>query len=182
VKNILITGCPGVGKTTLVRRLVPELAAWQPVGFYTEEIRESGVRRGFEWVDLRGRRGVLSHVALHGPYRVGRYGVDVQGFEAYLASLDLTAAESRVLFIDEIGKMECLSARFRSLLKQALESERPLVATIALKGTGFIEAVKSREDVELHELRPDNRDSLARHILGRLGEALSGTASPPPQA
>ncbi len=166
--NILITGYPGVGKTTLIRQLISELEAWNPIGFYTQEIRESGVRKGFEWVDLGGRRGVLSHVELKSPYRVGRYGVDVEVFEAYLASLDLNTTETRMVILDEIGKMECLSPKFRFLLLEVLESDRLLIATIARKGTGFIETIKRRDDVELFHLRPENRDSLGQTILRHL--------------
>jgi len=46
-KNVLITGKPGRGKTTLFRRLVDTLRHLEPVGFYTQEIREGGVRKGF---------------------------------------------------------------------------------------------------------------------------------------
>jgi nucleoside-triphosphatase THEP1 len=39
-RHILITGVPGVGKTTLIKALCQDLASVNPVGFYTEEIRE----------------------------------------------------------------------------------------------------------------------------------------------
>jgi nucleoside-triphosphatase len=173
--NILITGYPGAGKTTLIRELVSELRAGNPQGFYTQEIRTAGVRKGFEWVDLRGGRGVLAHDGLAGPHRVGKYGVDLGGFEAYLASLDLAAIGTGVVVIDEIGKMECLSARFRSLVLEALGSDRLLVvATIALKGTDFIETIKRRGDVELFHLQTGNRDTLKQIILHRLGDELKG--------
>ena len=154
-----------MGKTTLIRRLISELETWCPAGFYTEEILEAGVRRGFEWVDLGGRRGVLSRVSLKSPFRVGKYGVDVEGFEAYLSSLKLKTSETRVVILDEIGKMECLSPKFRFLLLEVLDSDKLLIATIALKGTSFIETIKRRDDVELFHLSPDNRDSLGRTIL-----------------
>ncbi len=157
-----------MGKTTLIRQLISALETWNPIGFYTQEIRESGARKGFEWVDLGGRRGVLSHVELKSPYRVGRYCVDVEGFETYLASLNFKTPEARVVILDEIGKMECLSPKFRFLLLEVLESDRLLIATIALKGTGFIETIKKKDDAELFHLRPDNRDSLGQTILHHL--------------
>jgi nucleoside-triphosphatase len=171
MNNLLITGYPGVGKTTLIRHLADRLETRHPIGFYTQEIRESGVRRGFVWVDLGGRRGVLARVGLRSPYRVGRYGVDVNGFEAYLASLELEPGRPGVTIIDEIGKMECLSPRFRVLLSEALEAPRLLIATIARKGSGFIESIKRRNDVELFTLGLDNRDCLAETLLRRLTDA-----------
>ena len=107
--HILITGLPGVGKTTLIRELAKRLAEYHPAGFYTEEIRnKQGTREGFRLVTLCGRQLVLSHVNHPGPHRVGRYGVDVAGFERLLAEIDLRHLPSQLIVIDEIGKMECL--------------------------------------------------------------------------
>ena len=44
--NIPITGPPGIGKTTLIKKIERELADLLPVRFYTEEIRENGIRKG----------------------------------------------------------------------------------------------------------------------------------------
>ena len=58
---LLLTGRPGVGKTTVVRRVVERLS--RPTGgFYTCELREGGRRTGFEIVTLDGQRATLSHV------------------------------------------------------------------------------------------------------------------------
>ncbi|MCL4246135.1 MAG: hypothetical protein KJ002_13565, partial [Candidatus Dadabacteria bacterium] len=37
-KNFLISGLPGIGKTTLVKKLAARLSPYNPQGFYTEEI------------------------------------------------------------------------------------------------------------------------------------------------
>jgi nucleoside-triphosphatase THEP1 len=102
--HILITGLPGSGKTTLFRRLLDEWQNLNPVGFYTAEIREGKSRRGFELCILDGRSGTLAHVDLRTGYRVGKYGVDVNGFEAFLAELPLRGPQTGLVMIDEIGK------------------------------------------------------------------------------
>lgn len=167
-KNILITGYPGVGKTTLIKRLSEELSGLEPVGFYTEEIREGGVRKGFALVAPDGRRGVLAHTGISGESRVGKYGVDTAGFEEFLGSIDFLGSGTSLIILDEIGKMECMSGRFRLLLKEALDSEKTVIATIALKGGGIIEDTKRRRDVVLFEMTRSNRDSLLSQILAPL--------------
>jgi nucleoside-triphosphatase len=144
------------------------------VGFYTAEILEQGTRQGFELVSLDGRRGLLSHVDVRGPHRVGRYGVDVAGFERFLDNLAWPAPGGGLVVIDEIGKMECFSARFQALVERILDVDIPLLATVARRGGGLIAKVKQRPDVELFELSARNRDALAEQLIRRLGRAEPG--------
>lgn len=167
-KNILITGLPGVGKTTLIKNIVEVLKDLRPVGFYTAEIREEGVRKGFELISLDGRKGLLSHTDIQSPHRVGKYKVDVKGFEDFLSSLPILKPSTRLIVIDEIGKMECYSDPFKNLLKEILDSERWVIATIALKGSGMIEEIKKRKDVKLFEITQRNRNSLLADILNEV--------------
>jgi nucleoside-triphosphatase len=165
-KKLLITGPPRSGKTTLIRRLVAGLSG--AAGFYTEEITERGVRKGFRLAALGGGEGVLAHVDFGGPRRVGKYGVDLEGFERFLDGLDLENAP--VVVIDEIGKMECLSGKFRDLIGKLLASDRTVIATIALRGTPFIEGLKGTPGVEVVEMTEKNREE----VLSELKALLSG--------
>ena len=171
-KNIIITGLPGIGKTTAIKKLAEELKDLGPAGFYTAEIREGRVRQGFELVGLEGRRGLLSHVGIKSIYRVGRYGVALGDFENFLDSLALTGPKIQVVIIDEIGKMECLSPKFKAIVRDILDSERPVIASVALQGVGFIAEVKNRGDVKLLEMTAGNRDALPEEIAGYVREIL----------
>ena len=168
-KNILITGLPGVGKTTLIKKLSEALKNFHPVGFYTEEIREEGERKGFGLISFDGRRGLLSHRDIRGPYKVSKYKVDIKGFEDFLNSISFFSPSTRLIMIDEIGKMECLSDPFKKLLKEILDSEKLVIATIALKGSELIEEIKRRKDIKLFEIKQSNRDSLLSEILKETG-------------
>jgi nucleoside-triphosphatase len=167
-QKLLITGRPGIGKTTLIRKVSAGLPASSGVaGFYTEEMRQGGRRVGFRLVSLAGGDRVLSHVDIRGP-RVGRYGVDIPGFEAFLAGLSLESAP--LVTVDEIGRMECLSARFRELIAVLLRSDCAVLASIALRGTPFIESLKRLSGVELIRIDEQTRDALEGRLLARLRE------------
>jgi nucleoside-triphosphatase len=168
-KNVFITGLPGVRKTTLIKKLSEALKGFHPVGFYTEEIREGGERKGFELISLEGKRGLLSHKQIESPYKVGQYKVDIKGFEDFLGSISFFSPFTRLVIIDELGKMECLSDQFKKLLKATLDSERRVIATIALKGAGLLAEVKERQDVKLFEITRKNRESLVSEILREMG-------------
>jgi nucleoside-triphosphatase len=167
-KNILITGLPGVGKTTLIKNIAEALKDLRPVGFYTAEIRGGGVRKGFELISLDGRKGLLSHTDIQGTHRVGKYRVDVKGFEDFLSFLPLLNPSTRLIIIDEIGRMECYSDQFKILLKEILDSGKWVIATIALKGSGIIEEIKKRKDIKLFEITQRNRNSLLSNILSEV--------------
>jgi nucleoside-triphosphatase len=159
---------PGVGKTTLLRRVAAALGERRLGGFTTEEVRERGQRVGFRIAPHRGAARLMAHVDF-GPPRVGRYGVDVAAIDAVAeATLALDPAVP-IYLVDEIGKMECLSARFVARMRALLDSDRPIVASVARRGAGFIEEVKGRADVELWEISPQNRDALVERILAWLG-------------
>ncbi len=69
--------------------------------------------------------------------------------------------------------MECLSEKFKKLLKEILDSEKALVATIALKGGGLMEEIKKRDDIKLFEISQNNRESLLFEILSNVKRLLT---------
>jgi nucleoside-triphosphatase len=166
---LLITGAPGVGKTTVIRRTAQGLADKGLRGFYTEEIRESGERRGFRLVSFDGRARIIAHVDFPKSHRVSNYGVDIEALDDAAALLCPDPA-ARIYLVDEIGKMECLSDRFVAAMRVLLSTNIPIVATIGARGSGFIAEVKRQPECELWEVTHANRDDLPARILAWLAE------------
>lgn len=164
----LLTGVPGIGKTTIITNVAERLKGKRIGGFYTEEIREQGERRGFRLVTFGGQERVIAHVDLPKAYRVGKYGVDVAAIDGVVGSALALENAVAVYLVDEIGKMECLSACFIAAMRALLKSPMTVVATIGLKGGGFIAEVKQREDSLLWEVTRENRDGLPARILAWL--------------
>ncbi len=167
-KNVLITGPPGCGKTTLVKEIASAIHDVSPAGFYTVEIRVAGVRQGFALVCISGPRGILASVDIRSPFRVGKYRVDLSGFETFLSTCSLTDPGSSLVIIDEIGKMECLSLLFRETIGEVLGSGVPCIATIALHGDQFIEAIKHRKDVTLITMKRGDAEALVPLIISHV--------------
>jgi nucleoside-triphosphatase len=168
---LLITGMPGIGKTTVIRRVADELGADGVRGFYTEEIREGGERVGFRLVGFEGTVHVIAHVDFPKRQRVGKYGVDVRALDSAMPLLRPDPA-ARVYLVDEIGKMECLSVRFVAAMRALIAGSTPVIATIGARGGGFIAEVKRGRECELWELMHTNRDDMPARVLAWLAERL----------
>lgn len=171
-KNLLITGRPGVGKTTLTMKVIAA-SGLIPKGFYTEEIRVGRDRKGFRIKTFEGKEGVLAHIEWKGRPRVGKYGVDVESFEAIaLPELETALRDSQIIVVDEIGKMELFSHGFKELVTKVLDSPYPLLGVIKDYGDGFIQEIKARRDVRIFTLTMENRNSLQPEISNALKDIV----------
>jgi nucleoside-triphosphatase len=169
--NLLLTGRPGVGKTTVIERVVASLPKGSVTGFFTRELRERGVRYGFTIEALDGPSAVLASVRFPAGPRVGRYRVDVEALDGVAVPAIALRGGVRLVVLDEIGKMECLSRRFCDAVREALDTSTPVLATIAQAGGGFIAEVRRRRDMTLLELTSANRDAMPGRIVALLRDA-----------
>ena len=167
--NLLVTGKPGIGKTTLVERVVDQVrGSLRLAGFTTTEMRGPAKERlGFRIVTVDGKQGELARVGLRSPVRVGRYGVTLEAFER-LALPELARPDVDLIVIDEIGKMECASGQFCRAVEDALDGRVHVLATLGISHTPFLRAVRERRDVELLNLTEQNRDGLVTELCARL--------------
>ncbi len=160
----LLTGRPGVGKTTCLRRTL-ELAHVRAGGFFTAEVRTRGTRVGFALETLDGQRTVLAHVTRAGPPRVGKYGVDVAALDRVgVPAIRAAVREGRLVVIDEIGKMEAASAAFRAAVEEALASPAVVLGTILAGPHPWADTIKRRPGVTLVEVTAANRETLPAEL------------------
>ena len=173
IKNIMITGNPGVGKTTLIQDILSKLNI-SAGGFYTSEVRdENGKRWGFKIISLDGQEDVLASVEIINNHRVGKYCVDVDAMDRVGVPAVRNALErDEIIVIDEIGRMELASKRFRDVVAQALDSPKPVLGTIAIKNTHFTKKLRERKDSRIIKLTRANFPEIETHVerlLERIG-------------
>jgi nucleoside-triphosphatase len=174
MKLAVITGPPGSGKTTAIVKVAEILASkgFAVGGFYTREVREGGLRKGFEIVTIPD--GETAWLALRGGvsrYRVGSYAVFPENLERVgLPRIETAAGEGKVLLVDEVGPMELLSERFVRSVERAIGSvgasaftvhyraRHPLVERLRAAAT-LIEVVRFGTSRQVAE-------KVASHLLG----------------
>ncbi|MGQ9464073.1 MAG: NTPase [Candidatus Fervidibacter sp.] len=176
-KNLLLTGLPGVGKTTIIRRVLQLLPKNLKVdGFFTEEGREGGERVGFQIVTLDGQRAWLARKGIQSPHKVGKYGIDVKAIESVIIpTLKRAIERSDLIVIDEIAKMELSHPVFARVVWECLESSKPVLGVIQRSRLPFLDEVRSRGDVSLFEVTQQNRNKLPEKIVAGVLKILSGS-------
>ena len=168
----LLTGSPGAGKTTVIRRAIAESSV-RGGGFYTEEIRSSGIRQGFRVTTLDGKNAILAHVDISGPHKVGKYGIDIDNLDRVgTFAIHRAIEESDLIVIDEIGKMELFSHRFKEAVLQAINSDKKVLGTIMLSPHPFADEIKSRSKVQVTQISRANRDNALQEIISWLKSTI----------
>ena len=170
--KIALTGKPGVGKTTAVKRIFSRLDG-RAEGFWTEEIRRNGKRWGFKVVRSDGKEELLASVDADSPYRVGRYRVLVDKFEEFVVPFILRALKRRrIVIVDEVGKMELLSTLFQQAVERLISSDVTAVVTIPIRDVHPL-VRKIRNTFRVIHLTFENRDEVPDLVL-RLLEGRDG--------
>lgn len=168
--KIILTGRPGVGKTTIIRKVI-EILKEKAIGFWTEEFRDlkTNTRQGFKVVTTDGKTCNLAAKDLKSPHRVGSYGVNVKEFESLVIPLLEKAIKLKdhIIVVDEIGKMELFSEKFVDLIRKIIfNSNYNIIATIPIKDVHpLVASIRQLKDINLIEITQDNRDRICENLL-----------------
>ena len=163
-ERIVITGRPGVGKTTLIEKVIAELSI--PVGgMITKEIRKCDHRVGFSVIDIAtGAEGILAHIHQQNGPKMGRYRVKLRDLEKIgIAAIDSALSNGTLVVIDEIGPMELTSSKFIPAVERVVESDVPfIICTHAKLDHPLIHHL--RQAFTLYRVKLGNRDELIELI------------------
>ena len=172
---ILLTGHPGVGKTTAIKSIV-SLLGRQAGGFYTREVRARGQRTGFELVTLDGR---IAWLASRSPAKIfeeevpfGKYRVNLRAIDSFgVPALWRAVKAGQVVVIDEIGPMEIVSELFCRAVLDILAIDIAVVGTIAQRSNTFADRVRAHPRVEIRLVTLSNREQIPPQVMTALTAA-----------
>ncbi len=177
VRVILLTGRPGVGKTTVVNRIYEHYSAsgLKIEGMTTREIREGSARTGFMITDLSyGQEGWLAKKDLTAGPRVGSYVVVSEDLEKIgVAALERSMkGPADLVIVDEIGPMEMTSPSFRNNISMVLNGNRTVIATVKF-GARYPEVEKTWQKSVHWEITKENRESIYRRIVRQIDDWMN---------
>lgn len=164
-----ITGLPGAGKTEAMIKVVEMLELEEEVigGMVTEAIIENGRRVGFYVQDWTTKeKDVFAHVKFDSKVHVGRYKVDLDVLDRVgVAAIQRAMEEANVIIIDEVGKMEVESENFVKVVRDALETDKPMLLTLHKKSRNpLLQDIRRRDDIRILEVTRVNKPLLTNKI------------------
>ena len=170
MKNIFITGKPGIGKTTLIKKLAGFYGK-SAGGFYTQEVRRNKERVGFDIIALSGEKGKLARGDYRSKFRLGKYGVNLADLQRVgLRAIDEAIGTKEIVIIDEIGKMELFSQSFKDKVVESLNSSKKVLAVISLSGGEFVESLKICPRVKMFKFTRESSEEIYGEIIKTWGK------------
>jgi len=172
----LVTGPPGIGKSSLVSKVIFSVRSkgHGVGGCLTKEVRKGKERVGFRLTDLlSGNDAELASVGGLGP-RVGRYRVNITNLSSVGANSLLRAAEvADFIVIDEVGPMELTSPEFRKGVKACLTAGKPMLIVLheSMKDP-LITEISAQANSKLVELTLHNRDMVSAQLPSEIALSL----------
>ena len=172
-KNILITGNPSVGKTTLIQNIISKFDI-SAGGFYASEVRnEEGKRWGFKITSLDGIEGIMASTDIVSKYKISRYWIDVEAIDRVgVTAIREAIKHSDFIVIDEIGRMELFSKKFQDVATEALDSPKLVLGTITAKDTVITKKIKERQDTKIITLTRQNFMEIETYLERLLSRSL----------
>jgi len=177
--KIVITGRPGSGKSTVLRKVIEKLKSLGLTvgGIVCPDVRDSqGKRIGFKIINvLTGEEGWLAKAYEQGYPRIGKYKVHVEEAERIgVKALDEALEKADIIVIDEIGPMELLISKLRMKFIEVLKSTKPTIV-IAHYRLNDREILKLLSGSLKFEVNLANRDNLPTVITDKITTMLKGS-------
>jgi len=168
--RIFLTGRPGCGKSTLIQRIIDELQKRKIkiAGILTPEIRTSSGRQGFKIIDIAsGEKGILAAVYIKSNYKVSKYGINISDIDRIVEQFEKSLAGADIIIIDEVGKMEFYSKKFKATIDKILALDKPLLASLH---RALINDFKNYGEIIFVD--KSNKEQLVGEVLEKLTKAL----------
>ena len=184
-QHTLIVGGQGVGKSTLIRRVLEALDV--PVcGYITRKephLRDPQLGDPIyiyeaDQPQVQTDENVVGHCLDQRPV------VYQEAFDRFAEKLqalskeDMATDESEkapLLLMDEVGIMECHSPGFCQAVLDLLDGERPILAAVKYKDRPYLNQIRGHERCRCFEITEENREELFEEALQFVRQQLEIT-------
>ena len=161
MRNIFINGSRGIGKSTLIQKLLADIDSIPVYGFFTK--KEAADENGDCSVFIHSANAVnrfYSEKNLIGTCKECHGKAFVQTFESYGIQILKDIPEKSLVIMDELGFFESEAYNFQQRVKEILASDCIVLAAIKDKPNKFLDELKSDNNTDVFNIDLKNRDEL----------------------
>lgn len=170
MSHILIVGARGVGKSTLIRRVLDALD--RPVfGFETKKEDTLADNSGCPiYIYKAGAPHEQSEENLVGYCKNQRPTTYRDAFDRFAPHLRQALPQNGVILLDELGFMEAASKAFCQAVFALLDGNVPVIAAVKDKDVPFLNEIRSHPNAKCFDITQENRDALFDGVLAFVRE------------
>ncbi len=170
--HALIVGSVGVGKSTLISKVLAELNV-SVSGFETRKEERLRCEKGIPlYIHIPGQERHYTDENLLGWCFTRNRQSFTETFDRYAAILG-NSVGCDVIKMDEIGFMEAGSQPFCDAIMRCLDGDIPVIAAVKDKEMPFLDSVRSHPNCKCFYITRENRDALCQEVLEYMRAQLS---------
>jgi len=168
--NILLTGKPGIGKSTVLEKIITSFAPPEISGCITQEIRDSsGDRIGFvsQGIGKNTREICIAHsLDIDSDVCVGKYNIDITAVKNTMSFVKKKLT-TQLVVIDEIGRIQSKAAGVIDGIYDLFQNNKNhiILSTIVYDDESFARPFKENLSNILLKVSLENREYLIDVLL-----------------
>lgn len=165
-----LTGVPRSGKTETVKKLIESLKkeGYTIGGVIMENIVQKNQIVGIELVNVAtGEKVKIIGPEFESKQKYEGMGINIEGIETVgVRAIEQALESADIIVIDEIGKFDFESPKFKEIVKKALDSRKIMIITLHKKSRAvLLQDIRRRDDIRILEVTSLNRGLMPLKIM-----------------
>ena len=164
MKNLFLTGEIGMGKSTLLKKLIEKINT-SIGGYVTERVIDNNALK-YNLISLYdgNEEYTISKMPLNKNSNVPE--IFLSSFnDGVFNILEKSFYERNVIIMDELGFMESKAYRFQNIVFRLLDSSKTVIGVLKKRDCAFLNNIRNRKDVIIIEVTEENRNILLEKLL-----------------
>jgi len=176
--NIFLTGSIGIGKSTIIRKVINQLSL-HVCGFSVDREGKKNNWNAFYLVEAssfnngdRSKKSKYNRFAFRNDYSKN-WEINIQVFNEIGVKLLTNIDNADIVIMDELGRFELTAYRFQQKVYEVLNSDKPVLGVIKDESNPFLDDIRNRKDVQIFRVTLGNREEVYKEVLSLIKQIIS---------
>ncbi|POZ88087.1 MULTISPECIES: nucleoside-triphosphatase [Petrotoga] len=176
--NIFLTGSIGVGKSTIIRKVINQLSL-HVCGFSVDREGKKNSWNAFYLVEVSSfNNGDRSKKSKYNRFAFRKdesknWEINIQVFDKIGVQLLTNIDDADLVIMDELGRFELTAFKFQKKVEEVLNSDKPVLGVIKDESNTFLDRIRNRKDVRIFRVTLENREEVYKEVLSLIKQLRS---------